>query len=105
MARIVVYLPNSAANKIEKMFIIVPGMEVNFPSDFKIRSRILSVRSKKAPLYATVSLYISSRQTRCLCYLFLYLTSPAPHRMSNASIAISTFRTVPSVGTSQSGAS
>ena len=62
MARIVVYLPESAAPRMEKMFIIVPGMEVNFPSDFKIKARTLSVRSKKAPLHATVSLPISPYQ-------------------------------------------
>ena len=62
MARIVVYLPKSAAPRMEKMFIIVPGMEVNFPSDFKIKARTLSVRSKKAALHATVSLLISPYQ-------------------------------------------
>ena len=59
MTRITVYLPKLAVHKMEKMFIIVPAMEVNSPSDFKIKSRILSVRSKRAPLHATVSSPVS----------------------------------------------
>jgi hypothetical protein len=55
MARITVYLPKAEAPRMEKMFVIVPHMEVNFPPNFKTKSGILSVRSKKAPSHVTVS--------------------------------------------------
>jgi len=64
MARATVHLPKSAAPKMEKMFVVAPDMEVNFPSDFKIKSGILSVRSKKASLHATVSSPFSLPGTR-----------------------------------------
>ena len=63
MVKVTVYLPKFEAPKLDRMDIIVPDMEVNFPSDFKIKSKFLSVTSKNAPLHATVSSPISPYQT------------------------------------------
>jgi len=101
MARITVHLPKFVTPRMEEMFIIVPEMGVNFPSDFKIKAKVLSVRSKKAAgLYGTVS---SPTDTRW--YPSLNLTLFASRRTLNASLAISTFQMAQSVGTSQLGTS
>lgn len=49
-------MPKFEVPKMEKMFVVVPNMEVNFPADFKIKSTILAVKSQKAPSRAFVSL-------------------------------------------------
>ena len=49
-------MPKSEVPKMDKMFVVVPNMEVNFPADSKIKSRILAVESQKAPSRAFVRL-------------------------------------------------
>ena len=103
MAKITVYLPKSEAPKMEKISVIAPDMEVNFPSDYKIESTALLVSSKKAPSHVTVSLSISPPKTQG--HSCLNLAFPTSRRMSDASFARSLFPTAPSVGTSPSRAS
>ena len=57
--RITVYLPKSATPKLEKMFVVVPQMEVNFPPDFKIKPKLLAVESRKVLAHVPVSSIIS----------------------------------------------
>ena len=59
MAKITVHMPKLESPKMDNMFVVVPNMEVNFPTDFKIKSTILAVKSRKAPSHVTVSSPVS----------------------------------------------
>ena len=50
-----VYIPKFEVPKMDKMFVVAPNMEVNFSTDFKIKSTVLAVRSQRTPLHAFVS--------------------------------------------------
>ena len=62
LARITVYIPKFEALKVENMFVITPKMEVNFPTDFVIKSRSLTVEYGNIPTYVAVSLPSSLKE-------------------------------------------
>jgi len=104
-ARMTVHMPKVKAPKLDKMIVTVPNMEVNFPTDFGIKSKILAVESREAPLHVKVRFFLPTfpqKQKKNGDY-------PSPrnslrtHRTSNASFASSKLSMAPSRGTSPSG--